>query len=136
MPDAQPRHFYAWGCFPEISCIHSGDEDKRRTSPTSNNQSDLKGSHRGAAEKEMTVAISKDTPKQTEARFKKEERSRDGAEAMLEYEAEGRAVREKTARLKALRLGKKDAGVKAAAKQANGAVKKAASKVTGAPAHP
>jgi hypothetical protein len=37
----------------------------------------------------MTVAISKDTPKQTEARFKKEERARDGAEAMLEYEAEG-----------------------------------------------
>jgi hypothetical protein len=50
------------------------------------------------------VAISKDTPKQTEARFKKEERARDGAEAMLEYEAEGRAVREKTARLKTLRL--------------------------------
>jgi hypothetical protein len=86
----------------------------------------------------MTVAISKDTPKQTVARFKKEERAREGAEAMLEYEAEGRAVREKTARLKALRLaveaGKKDAAVKAAAKRAKGAVKKTASKMTGAPA--
>ena len=71
----------------------------------------------------------------TEAIFKKEERARDGAEAMLEYEAEGRAVREKTARLRALRLAAeagKDAGVKAAAKQAKGSVKKAADKVTGA----
>jgi uncharacterized protein YjbJ (UPF0337 family) len=82
----------------------------------------------------MTVAISKDTPKQTVARFKKEERAREGAEAMLEYEAEGRAVREKTARLRTLRLaaeaGKKDAGIEAAVKQAKGSVKKAASKVT------
>jgi hypothetical protein len=92
------------------------------------------------AEEEMTVAISKDTPKRTEARFKKEERAREGAQAMLEYEAEGRAVREKTARLKALRLaaeaGKKDAGVKAAAKQPRVSAKKAASKVTGAAAQP
>jgi uncharacterized protein YjbJ (UPF0337 family) len=54
---------------------------------------------------------------------------------MLEYLAEGRAVREKTTRLRALRLaaeaGKKDAGVKAAAKQARGSVKNAAEKVTG-----
>jgi hypothetical protein len=83
----------------------------------------------------MTVAISKDTPKQAEARFKKEERAPDGAEAMLEYEAEGRAVREKTARLKALRLaaevGNKGAAIRATAKQAKGAVKKAATRVTG-----
>jgi hypothetical protein len=36
--------------------------------------------------------------------FKKEERARDGREAMSEYEAGVRATREKTARLKALRL--------------------------------
>ena len=82
----------------------------------------------------MTLAKnSKDTPKQIEARLKKEERAREGAQAMLEYEAEGRAVREKTARLRTLRLaaeaGKKDAG-SAAAKQAKGSVKKAASRVT------
>jgi hypothetical protein len=81
------------------------------------------------------LAKSKDTPKRIEARFKREERAQDGAQAMLEYVAEGRAVREKTARLRALRLaaeaGKKDAGVKAAAKQAKGSVKKAADKVTG-----
>ena len=40
-----------------------------------------------------------------EALFKKkEERLREGQEAMAEYEADRRAVREKTARLRALRL--------------------------------
>jgi hypothetical protein len=41
-----------------------------------------------------------------EANFKKEERARDGAKAMMEYQANGRLVREKTERLKALRLAK------------------------------
>jgi len=45
--------------------------------------------------------------KRADARFKKDERVREGA--MLQYEAEGRAVREKTARLRALRLGKEAA---------------------------
>jgi hypothetical protein len=36
--------------------------------------------------------------------FKKEERARDGREAMTEYQAGARATREKTVRLKALRL--------------------------------
>jgi hypothetical protein len=44
--------------------------------------------------------------KRAEARFKKEERARDGAKAMMEYEVEARVVREKTARLRALRLAK------------------------------
>jgi hypothetical protein len=40
-----------------------------------------------------------------EALFKKkEERRREGQEAMAEYEADGHAMREKTARLRALRL--------------------------------
>jgi hypothetical protein len=38
--------------------------------------------------------------------FKKEERARDGSAAMLEYQAEAIATREKTARLKVLRLAK------------------------------
>jgi hypothetical protein len=42
--------------------------------------------------------------KRADARFKKDERVREGTKAMLEYEAEVRAVREKTARLRALRL--------------------------------
>jgi hypothetical protein len=39
--------------------------------------------------------------------FKREERARGGRMAMTEYEAQARAVREKTERLKALRLAKK-----------------------------
>jgi len=39
-----------------------------------------------------------------EASFKKEERAREGAKAMMEYEAEVRATQEKTARLRAQRL--------------------------------
>ena len=47
--------------------------------------------------------------KRADARFKKDERVRESTKAMLEYEAEGRAVREKTARLRALRLDKEAA---------------------------
>jgi hypothetical protein len=47
--------------------------------------------------------------KRADARFKKDERVREGTKAVLEYEAEGRAVREKTARLRALRLDKEAA---------------------------
>jgi hypothetical protein len=38
--------------------------------------------------------------------FKKEERARDGSAAMIEYQADAIATREKTARLKTLRLAK------------------------------
>jgi hypothetical protein len=38
--------------------------------------------------------------------FKKEERAQDGRAAVMEYETEARVTREKTARLKALRLAK------------------------------
>ena len=41
-----------------------------------------------------------------ENRFKQEERARDGKNAMMEYKSHARAIREKTARLKALRLAK------------------------------
>jgi hypothetical protein len=50
-----------------------------------------------------------DAMERAEASFKKEERAREGAKAMREYEAESRAVLEKTARLKALRLAKEAA---------------------------
>ena len=39
-----------------------------------------------------------------ERNFSREQRARDGQQAMTEYEAQARAVREKTARLRALRL--------------------------------
>ena len=47
-----------------------------------------------------------------EANFKKEERAREGAKAMLEYQENSRLVREKTARLRALRLAKEAAEAK------------------------
>jgi hypothetical protein len=44
-----------------------------------------------------------------EASFKKEERAKEGAKAMMEYQANSRMVREKTERLRALRLAKEAA---------------------------
>jgi transposase len=44
-----------------------------------------------------------------EAGFRKEERAKEGAKAMMEYQANSRMVREKTERLKALRLAKEAA---------------------------
>ena len=44
-----------------------------------------------------------------EATFRKEERAKEGAKAMMEYLANGRMIREKTERLKALRLAKEAA---------------------------
>jgi hypothetical protein len=46
---------------------------------------------------------------------KKELQAREGAKAVVDYEAVGRAVEKKTARLKALRLAKEEAGRQAAA---------------------
>ncbi len=51
-------------------------------------------------------ARSHETKARAEAAFKKEERARDGAKAMLEYLANGREIREQMARLRALRLAK------------------------------
>ena len=44
-----------------------------------------------------------------EANFKKEERAKEGVKAMQEYQTNSRVVREKMARLKALRLAKEAA---------------------------
>ena len=55
------------------------------------------------------AVVSKEARTRAEASFRKEERAKDGAKAMLEYEANNRLVREKTARLKALRLAKEAA---------------------------
>ena len=41
-----------------------------------------------------------------ERHFRREERAQDGRKAMIEYESQALATREKTARLKALRLAK------------------------------
>jgi len=52
---------------------------------------------------------SNETRARAEASFRKEERAKEGAKAMMEYQAHGRMVREKTERLKALRLAKEAA---------------------------
>lgn len=41
--------------------------------------------------------------------LKKEQRAKDAAKAVAQYEAEGKAVHEKTARLRALRLARQEA---------------------------
>jgi len=54
---------------------------------------------------------SKEARDRAESSFKKQEqRAREGAKAMADYEAEGRAMREKTARLKSLRMAQQAAG--------------------------
>jgi hypothetical protein len=58
------------------------------------------------AAQETFIVNSEQARQQAEKRFKQEERALDGRKAMAEYEAEARAIREKTARLKALRLAK------------------------------
>jgi hypothetical protein len=62
-----------------------------------------------------------------EANFKKEERAKEGAKAMQEYQTNGRIVREKMSRLKALRLAK-EAADKEAVAAAPPAVKSKSSK--------
>ena len=58
------------------------------------------------AAQERFAMISDKARRWAEAVFKKEERDRDGRAAMTEYEVQAHATREKTARLKALRLAK------------------------------
>jgi hypothetical protein len=64
---------------------------------------------KNSASKNSSSKTPTEAMERAEASFKKEERAREGAKAMREYEAESRAVLEKTARLKALRLAKEAA---------------------------
>ena len=54
-------------------------------------------------------AQSSEARSRADASFKKEERAKDGAKAMMEYVANGKSVRQKMARLRALRLAKEAA---------------------------
>ena len=51
-------------------------------------------------------ARSGDVRSRADASFKREERAKDGAKAMMEYQANGRMIRERMERLRALRLAK------------------------------
>jgi hypothetical protein len=62
---------------------------------------------RGAGEILVNSDMNSDKARErAEKSFKKEERAQDGRKAMIEYESQARATREKTARLKELRLAK------------------------------
>jgi hypothetical protein len=62
------------------------------------------------AKQEMILTTGSDDARaRAEASFKKRERAKDGANAMTEYQANSRMVREKTERLRALRLAKEAA---------------------------
>ena len=69
-------------------------------------------------------ARSSEARARAEASFRKEERAKDGAKAMMEYQAHSRILREKTAKLRALRLAKEAAenAVEPAKKTAAGKV--------------
>jgi hypothetical protein len=54
----------------------------------------------------LTTQSNEQARARAEASFKKEERAKEGAKAMMEYQANGRIVRDKMERLRALRLGK------------------------------
>ncbi len=61
----------------------------------------------------------KETRERAEASFKKQEQhAREGAKAMADYEAQGRATREKTARLKSLRMAQQAAAATVPAESA------------------
>jgi hypothetical protein len=62
----------------------------------------------------LTTQSNEGARARAEANFRKEERAKEGARAMMDYQANARMVREKTARLKALRLAKEAADKKQA----------------------
>lgn len=62
-----------------------------------------------AMEKAMATTRSNEARARAEASFKKVERVKEGAKAIMEYHAHSRIVREKTERLRALRLAKEAA---------------------------
>jgi len=62
----------------------------------------------------LTTQSNEQARARAEASFKKEERAKEGAKAMTEYQANGRIVREKMERLRALRLRKAAADKKPA----------------------
>ena len=67
---------------------------------------------------------SEDRARAADASFKKVERAKDGAKAMMEYQANSRMVREQMARLKALRLAKEAAEIQGKSEKPVAAKKK------------
>jgi hypothetical protein len=101
---------------------------KRAAAAVSDNTDCEENAFRASILKEKPLATaptkSGDPQIRAEASFRKEERAKDGAKAMMEYQANGRIAREKMAQLKALRLAK-EAAEKAAQKPDKPAAKRA-----------
>jgi hypothetical protein len=94
-PATQPRHL----------CARGFSLNKLPATTTRQRKGLCRNRH---AEKKMIVTMSSKEvlKRRAEARFKQEARALDGRKAMTEYEAQVLAIREKTARLRALRLAK------------------------------
>ena len=69
----------------------------------------IDGSFGALIEKAMATTRSDEARARAEASLKKEERAKEGAKAMMEYQANRRIVRENMQRLRALRLAKEAA---------------------------
>jgi hypothetical protein len=71
-----------------------------------------------AAPERQAIVTSKENTAQVRAAasLKKEERAMEGAQAMMEYQASGRLIRERMAQLRTLRLNKEAADKKRAVK--------------------
>src|ERR1019366_5091300 len=111
MQRTQPRHLCVRGFFPIISCIYIACVNAMGPHVCAHSSFNQHRNERGLcrnrrAEKEMIVIkTSKEVlKKRADARFRQEARALDGRKAMTEYEAQVLAIREKTARLRALRL--------------------------------
>ena len=113
-PLMKPRHLCARGFFLIISCIYTSSVNAMGPhicALAASINTAMKGvvSEQTRRKGDIVTNSKEALKKRADARFKKDERVREGKKAMLQYEAEGRAVREKTARLRALRLDKEAA---------------------------
>jgi hypothetical protein len=91
---------------------HISNRDNRSDWNVQVDERALWNAHRcGLAEEETTLKTQSNEAAhaRAEASFRKEARAKEGAKAMMEYQANGRMIREKTERLKALRLAKEAA---------------------------
>jgi Mg-chelatase subunit ChlI len=82
----------------------------------------------------MASSSSKDAEQRAEIAARKAQKASDGEKAMAQYEADARAVRANTERLRALRLAKEAADAAAAASAKPAKSSKAASKAAKKPA--
>jgi len=93
---------------------------KRRVPAQSPSRREARYRNPTTAREEATLASdSKETRDRAEASFKKQEqRAREGAKAMADYEVQGRATRARTARLKSLRMAQQAGGATLTAQNA------------------